>query len=308
MQPRRRILPGQVMGWKKFCSTAPRNSIALDGIVSAGPMFDARGPWINFNHHQNVDRLATRATCAQVLMAMRQGLFEAFNSPTYIYMNDPDQDVCMSVFLLENSYMVMGGNINPLILQLVNMEDCLDTTAGSYTFHNDPLSLARVMWVFEPYTIFRSNGGIERKIAKEYDGVITDVGSRIMQFISGSAQAMKLDTDYTVIGGGKEYEIIDEVGQHARIGMFAKGIKAFVAVKPGKEKGVYRYSIGRFSHFIPFDVPAILEALNKAENIGPRDTDRWGGANTIGGSPRIRGSRLHWRKVKKIIDRIIANQ
>ncbi len=38
------------------------------------------------------------------------------------------------------------------------------------------------------------------------------------------------------------------------------------------------------SPFIPFDVPAILHALNTAEGSA---TDHWGGGNTLGGSPRV---------------------
>jgi hypothetical protein len=306
MKPQRVILPGEVMSWEKFCATSPPNSIALDGIVPSGPVFDPKGPRVNFNHHEMVDRMATRATCAQVLIAIRQGLFETINSPTYIYVNDPDQDVCLSIFLLEHSYVAVSDNINSLVDRLVEMEDFLDTTGGSYPFRGDVLSFAKVMWVFDPYTTFRANGGIERKIAEEYDSVITEVGARIMKFVAGLADVAVLDVDYTLIGGGKDYEMVEEIGPHARIGMFAKGIEAFVCVKKCKEKDVYYYSIGRASPYIPFDVPAILEALNKAENIQPEDTDRWGGGNTIGGSPRKKGSRLPPGEVKRIIDEVIA--
>lgn len=59
---------------RSFKATEPF-SIALDGYVNVGPRFDHEGPRVNFNHHEEVDRLATRATCGQVLMAIRQGLF-----------------------------------------------------------------------------------------------------------------------------------------------------------------------------------------------------------------------------------------
>lgn len=59
--------------WESFVATKPPFSIALDGYVSTGPRFDATGPYLNANHHEEVDRLSTRATCAQILMALRQG-------------------------------------------------------------------------------------------------------------------------------------------------------------------------------------------------------------------------------------------
>ncbi len=61
-----------------FVAMAPAFSIALDGYVRGGPQYDWRGPHISFNHHEDVDRLATRATCAQVLMSLRSGLFGRF--------------------------------------------------------------------------------------------------------------------------------------------------------------------------------------------------------------------------------------
>ncbi len=305
----RMIQPGRVLGWKEFCDTVPGNSIALDGIVSTGPMFDPRGPHINFNHHEGVDRLATRATCAQVLMVLRQGLLETFKPgngalPVRVYMNDPDQDVALAVFLLEHPFMVMS-TMNPLVNQLVAMEDMLDTTAAAYAFPADLPSLAKVMWVFEPYDVFRANGGIARQRADEYDGIITDVGGRIMRFLTGSAQSVALDTNYEVIEGGKGYKIVVETGRHARVGMFASGIRAFVTIL-SSSAGVYRYTVGRVSQFVPFDVPAILEALNVAEMIPPGETDRWGGGNTIGGSPRKKGSNLTPNDVKRVIDEVLS--
>lgn len=59
--------------WNEFLADAPQNSIALDGYVKGGPKFDLKSVKANFNHHEEVDRLATRSTCSQVLMALRMG-------------------------------------------------------------------------------------------------------------------------------------------------------------------------------------------------------------------------------------------
>ena len=50
--------------WEQFCATVGPYAVALDGYVAAGPRFDPAGPRVNFNHHEEVDRLATRSTCA----------------------------------------------------------------------------------------------------------------------------------------------------------------------------------------------------------------------------------------------------
>lgn len=80
--------------WNRFIEEAPRYAIALDGYVWGGPKFSEAGPTLNFNHHEEVDRLATRSTCAQTLMAIRQGLFDLFRTEdgpeATVFANDCD--------------------------------------------------------------------------------------------------------------------------------------------------------------------------------------------------------------------------
>ena len=72
------VEPRIVKTWQSFIVEAPKYSIALDGYVKGKPMYDPSGPFANFNHHEEVDRLATRSTCGQVYVAVRQGLMDAY--------------------------------------------------------------------------------------------------------------------------------------------------------------------------------------------------------------------------------------
>ncbi len=59
-------------------------------------------------------------------------------------------------------------------------------------------------------------------------------------------------------------------------------------------KSVKPYAIafdgyGKTSMFYPFDIPKILARLNEVEG----GTDKWGGSNTVGESPRVTGSKLN---------------
>jgi hypothetical protein len=146
------------VSWKTFLKEYPSHSIALDGYVCDGPKFSREKMKVNFNHHENVSRLETRATCAQVLMAIRQGLFDCFSNSNImnVYANDCDQDVCVSYFLLSNSHLV-ESTMNPLINRLVYMEDMLDSTAGAYPFPPTLKTLEHFAWIFQPYTLFRLN-------------------------------------------------------------------------------------------------------------------------------------------------------
>lgn len=297
------------MSWESFRTSRPPFSIALDGYVSAGPRFDSAGPHWNANHHEGVDRLSTRATCAQVLMAMRQGLFDTFRDAVSrpraeVWVNDCDEDICTAFFLLSNSALATA-TMNPLLNRLVSMEDALDTTAGAYPYPADLPVLQELAWVFEPYRRFRLSGQLERRDRDAFVGVISDVGSRIMRHITGSGDAIPLDLRFDVIRSGDGWSIVREIGAHARTAMFARGIRAFVSTRP-REDGHSTYTIGRMSPFVRFDIPQIIEALNMAEGItGP---DRWGGANTIGGSPRIAGSRLTTSEVVEVVESVVRQR
>src|SRR4029077_6310482 len=90
--------------WEEFCATHGPYTIGLDGYVAAGSRFDPSGPRLNLDHHTEVDRLAARATCAQTLLTIRQGLFECFRDEegprAEVCVNHCDEDVCTSWFLL----------------------------------------------------------------------------------------------------------------------------------------------------------------------------------------------------------------
>lgn len=289
--------------WKQFCKECPPYSIALDGFVGEGPNFSPEGPHLNLNHHEGVSRLETRATCAQALMAVRQGLYETFSQDgepnASLWVNDCDEDVCLSVFILENPHLVRSP-INPALNRLVYMEDMLDTTAGSYAFPRDLPSLGKLMWVFEPFHVFRQNGGTARKDSGSFEAVITDVGNRIMTYITGEAKSIKLDTRYEVISSHGGWALIKPVGLHARLGAFADGHKAFVLMSYLEERR-YRYSYNRLSEFVPFPLQEIYRALNEAEGL-LESSDRHGGSSTTGGSPRVAASTLPPSKLSKIIN------
>ena len=290
--------------WRKFCKITEPFSIALDGYVAAEPCFQEKGPRVNFNHHEGVDRLATRATCGQVILAIRQGLFDCFrdenkNPEAKIYVNDCDEDVCVSVFLLKHKWWVEHAT-NLAINRLVYIEDLLDATAGAYPFPIDMPMLQEFAWIFEPYRRFRLIGGLDLRKAEDFEGVITDVDARIKNYITGQGEKIPLDTRYEVIRNENNWALIKEIGAQARTGVFADGIRAFVSVRK-RFDDKWSYVIGRMSPFIRFHIIRICKELNKIEGT---KKDKWGGGNNIAGSPRINGSKLFPDEITDIINQV----
>lgn len=301
------------MTWEDFKRTKEPYSIALDGYVSAGPRYEMSGPWLNFNHHEEVDRLATRATCGQVLMAVKQGLFDSLRPPgtpgvrCHCWVNDCDEDVCVSWFLLRHWSMV-EKHAYLRLTKLVQVADALDSTAGAFPYPKDLPILRELAWVFEPYRLFRVDGGLDRKDGDEYRTVIEAVEERILLHITGQGSQVVLDTRYETLHQAPSWSLIREIGTQAKTGIFGDGIRAYISVRErAGNPDTWTYTVGRLSPFVTgFPVPEILEALNVAEGLTQTSPDRWGGSNTIGGSPRVEGSHLPPDKVIEVVESLLV--
>lgn len=289
--------------WDRFKATRPVGSIALDGFVIGEPRYDARGPYLNANHHENVDRLATLSTAQQILVSAQMGLDKAFQaegefSPK-VFVNDCDQDVCAAWYLLDNISEAMSPS--PALNRFIQVAGLLDVTAGAFPFDPNMKLLSELAWVFEPYTEFRASGEMAKKDNEQYRSTITTVGSRIAMHLQGKGETAQLDTRYEVIGGGPGWSIITEIGKDGRVGVFRDGIDAFVVAQE-LEDDRWRYSIARRSEFTPFDIPEILKRLNDTEGS---TNDLWGGASIVGGSPRVGASKLTPQVVEQVINGVV---
>lgn len=294
------------MSWDEFRATHPVGSIALDGYVGEAPMYDPNGPYLNANHHEDVDRLSTLSTAQQILMKTRSGLDRAFTRnglfvPS-VYVNDCDQDVCAAWFLLDN--IGEARHPSPALNRFISVAGNLDITAGVYPYDRDLRIIGELAWIFEPYTVFRASGEMDNKDNAQYLSVIESVGSRIRQHLLGRGESTKLDTEYRVVGGGEDWKMIEEIGHDGRVGALVDGIDAYVTVQE-LDGERWRYTVGRRSEFIPFDVPGLLEYLNQEEGC---DDDRWGGSTIIGGSPRVNSSTLSPKQVERLVNKFIGQQ
>lgn len=297
-----------VVTWDDFVARELPFSIALDGYLRSGPNFTyvpGQGPYQNFDHHHGVSRLETRATCGQVHLAIQMGLFDCFQvggePHAHIIVDDCDEDVCLAVFELQR-WAVVQSVINPAFNRLVSVAEKLDVTAGLFPLSPHLDIMQELAWVMEPYREFRRSGRLDGRDPKAFTSVITDVGLRVEQHMAGKGQKLKLDTRYRELYRGDGWSAIEETGPYGRQGAYAKGLRAFIAVRR-RQDGNLACSVGRASEYIvSFPVPELLEHYNTLEQSG----GTWGGGTNIGGSPKATGTSITFDELCRTTDEFIV--
>lgn len=297
------------MSWDTFVAEKPCFSIALDGYVPEAPRLDPRGPHLNLNHHEGVDRLATRATCSQVKMAVEQGLFCLFTEcgepKAEIWVNDCDQDVCFSWIILHRPSVLRSARF----LRLLHIVDQRDTTGGFCSLPAESEDGEALAWIFDPYQQFRLSERSGRRDPVEFREIIDETERRILRHIDDEGDHLRVNLNYRVLsesslgGGHDRWALIEEDCTDARMQMFEDGLRAFVAVR-ARPDGSWKYSIGRTSPYVPFPIPMILERLRQSEH-DPKHT--WGGSDVIAGCNRITGSSIAPECLMKIIKEFLVD-
>jgi hypothetical protein len=208
--------------------------------------------------------------------------------------NDCDHDVCLATWILMNP----DRAPEPLVRILSQVEDLLDSSAGTFPMPHDRDLLGEIRWVFEPYA--RARPHLTGMGSDPMRQVILDVHLRIDQFLIGRAGHLPLRGAHTAVGGGDGWVFVEVSGPNARERLVAAGVRAAVELT-ARVGDRFAYSVWRRSEYVAwFSVPDILAALNLAEGFEPVDVNGWGGADNVGGSPRGRGSVLAPAEVQSI--------
>lgn len=217
-----------------------------------------------------------------------------------LYVNDCDQDVCLSTWILMNP----DRAVEPLVRTISQINDLLDMSAGLFPMPHGRALLGQVRWVFDPYQRARPNlVGMTSETMRE---VIRDVHHRLDQFVIGRAETLGLFGSLTRIGGGAGWVLAEVSHQSARMQLAASGVSAAVELF-GRTGDRYLYALWRRSEYVVgFPLRRILGALNLAEGFQLDDPSGWGGSDNVGGSPRGRGSALPPKDVERIVNGVIA--
>ena len=299
--------PGKVVTWEEF-RNYPRFSIAIDGYCSGRTRSSDFGRRLNINHHEGVDRLSTRSSCDQALVDVQVGLYDTFQKDgepeATVYANDCDPDVAFATYIL----MHPGHADRPKLKQLVRVEDLLDMSAGLFPMNKKGHLIRQLAWITKPYFKARSEGRVQDLDADGMRDLVEKMHRRIKDALFGRVKEIKLDTHFEVMADHDGWCMVREIGLQARLGLAEKGVKAFVSLICEKDDGTFHYSLVRRSSFIPFPLRLLYKVLNEAEGIVEDATDRWGGSDTCGGSPRIAGSRLSPAQLTEVISSCLKAQ
>lgn len=310
--------PGMVVSWDKPTrvddqvippfTDFPRLSIAVDGYCQGGPRYDQEKVILNINHHEGVDRVATRSSCLQAMILVKMGIFDSFRDEAgeetaTLYCNDCDQDVALATYILLHPEDVD----RPKLRELVRVEDLMDMSGGLYPTRKRLHLMKELNWIMRPYTQARVSGKLHELDAAGMERIVKEMHRRIRLSLYNGAKEVDVDMSFEVLAEHSGWTMVREIGEAARVGMAARKIKAFVSLISESE-GRFHYAIGRLSQFIPFPLFKLYEALNKAEGIGPAAPHRWGGSDTIGGSPREVGSILNPEQVQEVVCRCLAGK
>jgi hypothetical protein len=290
--------PGQPsISWKEFIGKAGSYSIAVDGYVHGKTRTLRRRKISNFDHHAHSNPITVRATCGQIYWVILNDFYEIYSDAdgrprAKIYANHNDPDVAMSYALIKHGYRREFLH-NRWLHKLVTREDLIDSIAGANPFR-DQVS-RRLAWVFNPYSDFRSRGmpDKEQKDPDEWLQVIYDIEERIIGYINGNAGEIKLDLSYKTFCKHNQFIVANEIGAHAKTGIFQDGYKIYVLFRE-RPDGRYGYVIGMFSMMHScLNLRVLAKQLNAIEVfVDEKKTDTWGGGNHVIGSGRLHGSAI----------------
>ncbi len=299
------VRPRESMTWEEFVTGTPPRSIALDGMVRGGPQWHEATLHVNFDHHEGVVREATMSTAMQVYFAIKGGLLKRFSGRATVYVNDPDQDTALACWLLRHHKQFDGVQSHPGFSRLLALTDRWDITGGAFPMNLNEGIVRQHNWVFGPYTDLRKSGELARAGEATIRNTLEAVLRNIDALWRGEAGEKELDRRHEVLYTSPRhgFKIVNEIGgNEARYHLFSLGAldAGYVSVVAHRPDGRIVYTIGRPSPYVDFPVPRLYTALNMAEGLTA--ADGWNGSNLIGGSSRMNGSALPWKRVADILE------
>lgn len=281
---------------------SPSGTIFLDGVAQCEPFMDHERQVYNLDHHEGCVRAFTLSTCEQALVMYMKGL-DLRNREWHIFANEPDLDTLLAIWILLNHTRIgrQDANQRRLLFALVRYEGVIDALG---------LELKELSAL--PETLMRKMQRVvdhlrvnELEIKKEGDWNATNYMDYTAAALNKIDQIFYKPSDFIDYQGMEELARIDLSDQ--RIAVAVEADMGIYEIEPHLnklygdrlgvvflKKGPNTYTVRQTDLFMPITLDAIYERLNFVDAAvkGRTRSNKWGGANDIGGSPRETGTYL----------------
>jgi hypothetical protein len=284
----------------------PSPCIFLDGVFDGPPFLDNKNRQYSFDHHRGCVRAFMLSTCEQAALMVMQGLPLGEGSWT-LYVNQPDLDAVLAAWLLMNHATLRADELRLLrrAMPLVRVEGLIDAHGLEMEAF---LSTSHRLYEGERTRIQELRAEeMQLRASGEWDELdLTPYTRRLLAAIDAEflhpwlhrlarhthAKLPKRKLAVLCTAGESIYEVETHLRQryHDELGLIIL------------DRGNGRMTLRQVDPFLPCNLDEIYPALNARDpNVAPGADDCWGGADDIGGSPRLRGTGLGGVDVLRII-------
>jgi Type II CAAX prenyl endopeptidase Rce1-like len=281
---------------------SPGGTIFLDGVAQCEPFMDHERQVYNLDHHEGCVRSFTLAACEQTLVMYMKGL-DLQGREWNIFANEPDLDTLLSIWILLNHARIGRQDTTQrrILFALVRYEGVIDAL-GLELKELSALPAELIRKLQRVIDHLRSD---EIALKKEGRWGQTDYLTYTAAILQKIDQIFYKPSDFADFRGIEELARIDLTEQ--RIAAVVEADMGIYEIEPHLNKiygnrlgvvflktGAQSYTVRQMDLFMPITLDDIYERLNFVDPAVKCRTqsNKWGGAADIGGSPRETGTGL----------------
>ena len=281
---------------------SPGGTIFLDGVAQCEPFMDHERKVYNLDHHEGCVRAFTLSACEQTLVMYMKGL-DLQGREWNIFANEPDLDTLLSIWILLNHARIGRQDTTQrrILFALVRYEGVIDAL-GLELKELSALPPELVRKLQRVIDHLRSD---EIALKKEGRWGQTDYLTYSASILHKIDQIFYKASDFADFKGIEELARIELSEQ--RIATVVEADMGIYEIEPHLnklygnrlgvvflKKGPQTYTVRQMDLFMPINLEDIYERLNFMDPAVKCRTqsNKWGGAADIGGSPRGTGTRM----------------
>lgn len=300
-------------GRKRFGAQA----IFLDGVHTGAPFCDNEARQYSLDHHAGCVRTFTLASCEQAVVMLLQGLPLSTGRWT-LWVNDPDLDSMLAAWVLMNHVELLRDERALLrhAMPAIRLEGVIDAHGTD----------REILTALPEDALAAAQAQVDRLMAAELEVKKTGRWTEIDFADYACEHLERIDAELLPHSAVDELLELEELGRatlfNDRIAVLLESSLGIYAVEErlkeryGAALGVIvlrigedRYTLRLSDAFLPKDLEAVYDALNRAD---PRARKRgknpnvWGGSTDIGGSPRETGTGLDGQAILDVVADVLG--